>query len=752
MNVVRPLPLVLAACFVAAATRSPAQDPAEPSGWKDRVLVVPLTNDLLSDRRGLRDLEGMLAQAESAGVAALVFEIDLGAPADLATQGTLLDLVSQAGPPSFAWVRANATGPGALAALACDTIYLGPNAIIGGAGLQKPAGEEGKSDENFQRDQSILKARARSLAGLHGHRPELAEAFIDPAVEVRLGDILVSAKGEALTLTAEEAARLVEGRPLLAKGVADSVEALVKAEGLPESPLRLSPRAFGENATRARLSRNSDAKDDGAGAATGPLAEAPERVVPEATEDTEPLPLFRRRDEGSYRGKVIVLKVGEDTLVAGQASFDFMDRTLKKAELDGAEAVIFDMDTPGGLAWHSEGLVLKSLQNVSLPTYTFVNPRAESAGAIIAVGTDHIYMRPAATIGSALVVTGLGQDLAEAMEDKVTQMIIGSVRNVAELKGHHPDVAEAFVTRNKEVRIDGVLVHEAGSVLNLNTVRATEVIGGRPVLAKGVARDLADLVAQEGLRGELLEAAPLGMEAFAHWVQKLSFLLIIVGIAGAYLELNSPGFGFPGLVSVCACSRFCFGNYFAGNLAGSELAVMLVLGLMLIAMEIFVFPGTIVAGLVGAVLVVASLGLAMVDRVDLEWKWSGLPGPESWAGLLQGSLYSLLLGVAGALAAVLLGMRFLPQTRFGSRLVLAGAIPPGASLPGEERTESGVDALLGRAGVATTDLRPSGKGLFDGHYLDVITEGEFLAKGARLRVVKHEGSRVVVAQATEDAG
>jgi membrane-bound serine protease (ClpP class) len=278
-------------------------------------------------------------------------------------------------------------------------------------------------------------------------------------------------------------------------------------------------------------------------------------------------------------------------------------------------------------------------------------------------------------------------------------------------------------------------------VLNLNTVRATEIIGGRPVLAKGVAHDLADLIAKEELKGELIEATPLGLEAFAHWVQKLSFVLLIIGLAGAYLEMNSPGFGFPGLVSVCAFSLFFFGNHFAGNLAGYELAVLFALGLLLIAVEVFLFPGTIVAGLAGAVLVIASLGLAMVDRVDLEWKWSGLPSAESWASLLEGSLYTLALGMAGALAVILLGMRFLPETKMGRCLVLAEVVPSGASLGSAEKKSD----LVGLTGEATTDLRPSGKGIFDGRLLDIISDGEFIAKGRTLRVVKQEGSRIVVA-------
>lgn len=735
----RILSLLILACVVAPlrADSTDGSDDASLS-WEGKVLVVPLSAEILSEGRSGRDLERLLAAANEKKAAAIVFEIGVSEAADLNVQTRLLDLVSAVKLPTVAYIPSTATGPGALVALATDSIYLGPNGIIGGAGLRQTKTEKGEVDANFVRDQSVLKARARSLAGTHGHLPGVAEAFIDPGIEFKLDDHIISAKGEVLTLTAEEAIKRYGDRPLLAKGIAGSIEEVLKSENLPDGFVRLSPRAYGELASRTNLSR---AKQEG-GSTAGNEGEAKTEDGAEVGDE----PLFGRREGGSYKGKVIVLKVGQDTLATGEASFDFMDRTLKKAELDGAEAVIFDMDTPGGIAWYTDGLVLNSLQNVSYPTYTFVNSRAESAGAIIAVGTDHIYMRPAATIGSALVVSGTGQDLAEAMEDKVTQMIIGSVRNVAELNGHNPDIAEAFVSREKEVRIDGVLVHAAGNVLNLNTIRATEEVGGRPLLAKGVARDLEDLIAQEGLKGELLEATPTGLEAFAHWVQKLAFLLIIVGLAGAYLELNSPGFGFPGLVSVAAFSLFFFGNYLAGNLVGYELAVLLVIGLLLIAVELFLFPGAILPGFAGAALVIASLGLAMVDRVDFEWKWSGLPGTGTWIEIFENSLVSLAAGMAGALIVILVGMRFLPGTRFGNRLVLAGAVPQGASIPGSGSVEKS-DSFVGWTGEATTDLRPSGKGLFQGRLLDVISEGEFVARGEVLRVTRHEGSRIVVSRA-----
>ncbi|MBP83661.1 MAG: hypothetical protein CMO61_07410 [Verrucomicrobiales bacterium] len=712
-----------------AADMSVGQD--ELSDWEEKPLVISLQDDDFGDSKRLREFGRLLDRAEKAKVSMIIFDLDFDRPAEDLDFQNAIERVADLSVPTVSYISSSAIGPGALVALGSDSIYMGVSAIIGSAAIEAiAADDESKKSLQVSQAQSILKARARSLASEKGHRIDVAEAFVDRNREIDAPWGKITEEGEVLTLTADEAVKEIEGKPLLAKGIAESVEEVIKAEKVGSDTIEINPRDFAAELNRERLSGVDEVSGD---------TEVTEEKAGEESDSS----LFGRREEGSYAGKVVVLEIGEDSLATGKASFDFMDRTLKKAELDGAEAVIFDMDTPGGFAWYTEGLVLDSLQSISYPTYTFVNTRAESAGAIIAVGTSHIYMRPAATIGSALVVTGGGQDLNESMNDKVTQMIIAAVRNAAELNGHNPDVAEAFVTREKEVKIDGEVFHEAGNVLNLNTIEATEIINGRPLLAKGVARNLKEIIKQEGLEGEVVSAKPLGMEAFAHWIQKLSVLLIVVGLAGAYLEINSPGFALPGLVSVLAFGLFFFGNYMAGNLAGYELAVLLVLGLILIAVEVFLFPGAIIPGAVGAALVLVALGLAMVDRVDLEWKWNDLPGADSWATLFKQSFFMLSLGLVGALLVVLAGMRFIPHTRFGNRLILDEAVASGSSIELPE-IEAERDSYVGLLGRTTTDLLPSGKGKFGGKYLDVVADGEFIKKGEAIEIVQHGGSRVVV--------
>lgn len=710
-----------------------AEAKEDESSIAGKIVVIRLSDDDVSDSRRVRDLERLIEVAEKEKSAALIYDIDVSKASSSNSEKKILELLSGVKLPSFTFVNSSATGAGALVALSSRAIYMKDFAIIGGAGMEAPVDDDEKNATTKQRERvqrlSTLKARARSLASKNGYDIEVAEAFVESGDELKMGETVIAAKGQVLTLTAEEATKVYDGEPLLARGIVESVEDIIQQEKLKGEVVKTNPRKFGENWTRERLSRSKDAADE--------------------EESFEGEGIFGRRDSENLKGAVVVVKIGQDALATGKARFDFMDRILKKAELDGAEAVILDIDTPGGYAWYTKGLVLNSLQNLSIPTYSFVNPRAESAGAMIAVGTDHIYMRPAATIGSALVVSGSGTDLAESMNDKVTQMAIATVRNIAEIKGHNPDIAEAFVTRDKEVKIDGVVVHEAGHVLNLNTIDATEEIGGRPVLAKGVANSLDDLIEQEGLKGKQIEAAPLGMETFAHWIQKFSFLLIIIGIAGCYMEYNSPGFGLPGIIGVAAFSLFFFGNYLAGNLAGYELAVLFILGLVLVAVEVFVFPGALIPGVVGGLLMILSLGLGMVDRVDFEWKWEGLPTDISWGSIFNDAMWSLAIGLVGALALILVLMRYLPESKMGRWLVLEGAVPSGASLSGEsvdspDGVSSSRRTYLGRKGEATTDLRPAGKGRFDDEMLDIISDGEFIPKGENIQVAKHEGSRIVV--------
>jgi membrane-bound serine protease (ClpP class) len=665
--------------------------PPEPSDLKDRTVVLTVRHEDLNDGVRLRALRQYVRELNEAQARAVVFEVSAQSGYDPQLATLLLDDMLTYTVPMHAYVRTSALGMGALLALGCDTIALHPGAVIGGAA---PA-LTGKVDDSASlQTLSVLRARLRGVAALKKRSPELLESMVGTASE---GSAETPAQLQVVTLTAAEAKE---------RGLATVADKLETA--FPGDVVRVGAQDWAKETVAA---------------------------APPASEGKKPGPGFPgKRDRESYAGKVIVIEVGWDDLMA-KARFQFMERVLAKARQEKPVALIVEMDTPGGYALETSK-ILRPFQDLSFPTFTFVNTHAESAGSLIALATDHIYMYPSSTIGSALVVTGMGEDLPGNMAKKVEAMTRAEVRNIAIAKGHNPDVAEAFVTTETELVIDGVVICRKGEVLNLNAVEATRVFHGKPLLAKGMARSIDEIVEREGLSGEILRVRPSPFEAFAQWVQLASAILIAIGLAAAYTEMNTPGFGLPGIIAVLVFSLFFFGNYLAGNMAGYETAFVFGLGLVLVIIDLFLFPGTFVAEILGLVLMVSALGFAMVDRDafgDFKGGGEGAPGLTGVFGL---PAFSVSLGLVLALALIGLVMRFLPGLNAFHRLVLQTAIPAGTSMEAEP--------LLDALGEAVTDLRPTGRARLGTEILDVTTNGEFIGRGTPVKVNRVLGDRVTV--------
>jgi len=183
-----------------------------------------------------------------------------------------------------------------------------------------------------------------------------------------------------------------------------------------------------------------------------------------------------------------------------QAQFFFLRRILKAGEAADASAFILDMDTPGGELGAAVE-ILQALLKVKAPTFTYVNPNAGSAGALIALGTKQIWMAPVSAIGAAAPVMGGGQEIPETLGAKIVSYYSGYFRSAAENNGHNPEIAEAFINKEKAVKIGGREIDKRGELLTLSAQEAAEKIGGRPLLAAGIADSVADLVQAAGLQG-----------------------------------------------------------------------------------------------------------------------------------------------------------------------------------------------------------------------------------------------------------
>src|SRR5260370_16108467 len=184
----------------------------------------------------------------------------------------------------------------------------------------------------------------------------------------------------------------------------------------------------------------------------------------------------------------------------------------------------------------------------------------------------------------------------------------------ASKNGHNPDDGEAFMNKDKEVKIGDRVIHPKGTVLTLSAQEATEKINGKPLLADGIAASIVDLTQKAGLKGNIVAFNPSGFEQLAFWITALAPLLLLGGILGAYLEFKIPGASLPGIISAICFALFFLGHYLAG-LAGWEVVALFVLGMALVLIEILFFAhSTIVFGVLGIFLIVASLLWAMIDR------------------------------------------------------------------------------------------------------------------------------------------
>lgn len=424
------------------------------------------------------------------------------------------------------------------------------------------------------------------------------------------------------------------------------------------------------------------------------------------------------------RGEVVVVPLKGEV---SKAQFIFLRRALKEAARDKAEAVIIHMDTPGGRLDVAIEMI-DALDAMKMPTITYVDPNAGSAGALISLATNKIYMAPVSAIGASAVVMGTGQDLPETMQDKTTSYYSKYFRSAAERGGYDPELAEAFINKEKEIKRGGKTLSEKGSVLTLSAQEAVMQVDGKPVLATGIADSIDEIVSREGLAGPVKRVEPTGFETLAFWITRLAPLFLIGGMVGTYLEFKAPGFGLPG-----ALAAVCFGIYFAGHflagLAGYEVIGLFVVGLALVLVEVLFLPGIVLLAAAGTALMLGSLLWTMVDRYP-----GGPVIPES--AMLVRPLLNLTgaMFISGMVIAILAAI--LPQTVWFRRMTLQTVIPTAT------RTDS--ENWVGKAGVSTTALRPTGTAEIDGKLIDVVTDGEFLEAGVPLRVVARERMRTLV--------
>jgi membrane-bound serine protease (ClpP class) len=413
-------------------------------------------------------------------------------------------------------------------------------------------------------------------------------------------------------------------------------------------------------------------------------------------------------------------------------------RGVKQAMDARADLLILDMKTDGGRVDVTEEII-QIIGQFRGRTATYVNDRAFSAGAFIAVATQEIYMAPQSVIGAAapimMIPGGGAQEMPDTMEAKMNSAVRALVRSQAERHGHNVEVIEAMIDKNRELIIDGHTINRKGDILTLTDTEAAREYGDppKPLLSAGTIENLDALIARLGSAGaQRVDVQPTGAEQLAFWLNALNWLWLILGVAGIYLEFKTPGFGLPGIVGLSAFAVYFLGSYIAG-LSGLEWPMLFVLGLSLVVLELFVFPGTIVLGMTGGLLMLITVVMAMVDR------YPGMPALPTLPQL-RAPLADLLYAAFGSVVLIAILARFLPKTSIYGVLVSKNAsamVSVAAQVAEQERR-------VGREGVAVSTLRPGGKAQFGDEILDVMTQGDLIEKGTRVRIVAHSGREAVV--------
>ena len=404
----------------------------------------------------------------------------------------------------------------------------------------------------------------------------------------------------------------------------------------------------------------------------------------------------------------------------------YVELALNNAKGIKADIVIIEMDTYGGVLTDAKEIVDK-IMHFDKPVWVFINSDAASAGALISIGCDSIYMSPGASIGAATVVDASGQKAP----DKYQSYMRSIMRSTAEENGRDPKIAEGMV--DERIVIDSL--KEEGTIITFST---SEAIKNGYCEAK--VESIEEILKRNKIESYELTTFELSSTdtIVAFFLNPfISGLLILVIIGGIYFELQTPGVGFPGAAALVALILYLV-PYYLNGLAENWEIIALFIGLILIAVEIFVLPGFGVAGISGITLTVGSLILIMINNDAFDFEFV--------------RMNDILLAVAATLGGLLGGVIILFTG--GSRLLDSKYFRRIALTDTQQHSEGYTanffkESMIGKKGIAFTVLRPSGKVMIEEQLYDAFTRGEYIEAGKRIEVVSQEVSTLQVKSLAE---
>jgi len=399
----------------------------------------------------------------------------------------------------------------------------------------------------------------------------------------------------------------------------------------------------------------------------------------------------------------------------------YVELGLEEAKKQKSDLVLIDMNTYGG-AVHDADKIRTWLIEFPKPVFVFINDNAASAGSLISIACDSIYMSPSATIGASTVVDQEGK----AVSDKYQSYMRSKMRATAEANGRNPKIAEAFVGVNESKDS----IYREGKVLTLSTSEAIKVN-----YCDGEVKSIEEILKLNGIDNYTItrfELSPLEkIEAFFLNPYLRSILILLI-LAGIYFEMQHPGIGFPLVTAIVAAILYFVPSYLHGFAQNWEILIFLV-GLILLILEIFVIPGFGIAGIAGIVLTLSGLLLVMLDNDFFDFSM------VSTATLIE-ALTVMLIGVFGGVIFLIFATRKLLESKAFKKLTLQTELTNEAGYTSTFFKEP----MVGKTGTAFTVLRPSGKILVGDEIYDAYSRNEFIEKGTEVIVIEESTTSLKV--------
>ena len=453
----------------------------------------------------------------------------------------------------------------------------------------------------------------------------------------------------------------------------------------------------------------------------------------------------------------------------------YIDNGIEQASEAEADAIIFDVHTPGGAVGAARDII-DAIQRTEIPTIAYVNTEAISAGAMISLSCDQIVMRYGGAIGDSAPVSIQGEELSE----KAVSYIRGKIRATAERQGRNPDIAAAMVDKRlylvrfmegeivtlreeeyierKEIGEEMEIIAAGGPEGELLTLTTEEALEYN--LADGEADTVTDLLGMyqivevDGERkalttdGIVQKQMELGdnsvtvikslkdatqetvlvtlADRFVFFVTSpiISGLLLTLGGLGLLVEIRTPGFGVPGIAGLICLGLFFWGHRLL-DISADYAAIAFILGVVLLLIELFVIPGFGIAGIAGIVLMLGSVFFVFRNAYKLET-----------------AVFTLSSAIILTFALAIALFYLLPRTRTWNHLVLSAAMDSGSGFHSAPREDFQV--YVGKTGVALTPLRPAGTVRVDDTRLDVVTAGDFIVRDTPVKIINVEGSKIFV--------